>query len=147
MTGRELVFSNPVVIRTVTERFVPVAADVTGLQQSEDEEGQFFRHVAVQGRMKGRSRPDVSHQGIYACAADGTSMASANPLTAEETLALLEEALSKWQVYLAKRDDDDAQEIGLVGTSHQGFGYPKPGGAVLRLTVRDLERPDSRSGR
>ena len=130
------------VIRVVTERFVPVAADVTSLQQSEDEEGRFFRHVAIQGRMKGRSRPDVSHQGIYAFAADGTSMASANPLTAEETLALLEEALSQWQTYLAGRGDEAVQEIGLAAISHHGFGYPNLGGAVLRMTARDLPRPD-----
>ena len=141
MTGRELVFSNPVVIRMVTERFVPVAADVTGLQQSDDEEGRFFRHVAVQGLMKGRSRPGVSHQGIYAFAADGTSMASANPLAAEETLALLEKALSQWQIYLAGRDDDRVQEIGPASASHQGLGYPSSGGAVLRMTARDLPRP------
>lgn len=122
----------------ITERFVPVAEDVTALQQSEDEQGRFFRHVAVQGHMKGRSRPGVSHQGLYAFVADGTSLASANPLDAERTLTLLEEALRRWAEYEERPELARTQAPG--GLSSRDLGYPPAGGAVLRVTARDLPR-------
>jgi hypothetical protein len=138
VTGRESVFGNPVVIRTITEHFVPVAEDVTGLQQADDEHGRFFRHVAVQGRMKGRSRPDVSHQGIYAFAPDGTTLSSGNPLEAEGTLTLLEEATRRWAEYAER--PDAARPHGLPEDRPRDVGYPADG-AVLRVSVRDLPRP------
>lgn len=137
MTGRESVFSNPAVIRAITEQFVPVADDVTKLQYADDEIGRFFRAVAVQGRMKGRSRPENSHQGIYAFVADGTHLASGNPLQAEKTLDLIREALARW----SELRDGGATVAGpvLVGDG-SGCGYPV-GGAVLRMAARDLPRP------
>lgn len=123
----------------LTEHFIPVADDVSRLQRSDDAEGRFFRHVAVQGHMKGRSRPEVSHQGIYAFAPDGTSLASANPLEAERTLALLEEALRRWAEYDERPDLARAHALGHA--EPQALGYPEPGGAVLRMTSRDLPRP------
>ncbi|MBA2288863.1 MAG: hypothetical protein H0V98_00585 [Chloroflexia bacterium] len=135
MTGRELDFSNPEVIRLVTESFVPVAENVTALQSSDDDKGRFFREVAVQGRMKGRSRPDVSHQGIYAFAADGMSLASGNPLEAEGTLARLREALASWE----QRDGDHGLTRDFSDQDYGDHEYPEDG-VVLRLTVRDLPR-------
>lgn len=138
MTGRELVFSNPLVIRMATEEFIPVAEDVSALQQSNDEKGRFFRQVAVQGHMKGRSKPGVSHQGIYAFAADGTSMASGNPLQADKTLAMLQESLHQWALY--QKDAGADSGAGLRPKDAPVNGYPEDG-VVLRMSARDLPRP------
>jgi hypothetical protein len=137
VTGRESVFSNPAVIRAITEQFVPVADDVTKLQYADDEIGRFFRAVAVQGHMKGRSRPENSHQGIYIFAADGAHLASGNPLQADRTLDLFSEALARWSVL--RGDDGGWSRLALAGVAPDE-GYPA-GGAVLRMAARDLPRP------
>ncbi len=136
MTGRESVFSDPAVIRAITDQFVPVADDVTKLQYADDEIGRFFRAVAVQGHMKGRSRPENSHQGIYAFAADGTHLASGNPLQAEKTLALVQDALARWAEVKGEGETPPRELIGAVVDAYPG------GGAVLRMAARDLPRPN-----
>lgn len=140
MTGRELVFSDPVVIKIVTESFVPVAENVSGMQSSDDEKGRFFREVAVQGRMKGRSRPGVSHQGIYAFTADGTSLASGNPLEADRTLELLRDTLAEWERRGRHHGPPRLFPAGVDGDA----GYPEDG-TILRLTARDLPRSSGSS--
>ena len=135
MTGRESVFSDPRVIRTITEHFIPVADDVTKLQNVDDEIGRFFRGVAVQGHMKGRSRPENSHQGIYAFAADGTHLASGNPLQAEKTLALIQDAQTRWSEMVTDAGSAPVQAAAAADA------YPT-GGAVLRVAARDLPRPN-----
>ncbi len=135
MTGRESVFSDPRVIRTITEHFIPVADDVTKLQNVDDEIGRFFRGVAVQGHMKGRSRPENSHQGIYAFAADGTHLASGNPLQAEKTLALIQDAQTRWAETVSETGSSP------VPAAAGADAYPT-GGAVLRMAARDLPRPN-----
>jgi hypothetical protein len=137
VTGRELVFSDPVVIRTVSERFVPVADDVSRLQASDDEVSRFFRRVAVQGHMKGRSRPENSHQGIYAFTVDGTALATGNPLRADRTLELLAIALAAWD----RRDGSESLARPSTLPRDQATDFPEPGGAVLRMAARDLPRP------
>jgi hypothetical protein len=139
VTGRESVFSNPLVIRTITERFVPVADDVSKLQSSDDDVGRFFRSVAVQGHMKGRSQPGNSHQGIYIFTSDGTELASGNPLQAEKTLAMIDRALARWSEIGDVPADAVRPDLGGKGTV---TGYPEPGGAVLRMAARDLPRPN-----
>ena len=139
MTGRESVFSDPEMIRLVADRFVPVADDVTALQVSEDEVGRFFHHVAVQGRMRGRSRPGVSHQGIYAFTADGTSLASGNPLQADRALELLQTAIAAWAERAGGAAADGRASFPVPP---RDVGYPDPGGAVLRMAARDLPRPE-----
>ncbi len=137
MTGRVSVFSDPAVIRAITDQFVPVADDVTKLQYADDEIGRFFRAVAVQGHMKGRSRPENSHQGIYAFAADGAHLASGNPLQADKTLALVRDALARWAEIMG---DEHAPSRGLAASTGDE-AYPT-GGAVLRMVARDLPRPN-----
>jgi hypothetical protein len=138
VTGRESVFSDPAVIRAITEHFVPVADDVTKLQYADDEIGRFFRAVAVQGRMKGRSGPENSHQGIYAFHADGTHLASGNPLQVDKTLALIREALARW----SELQKGGAVTAGpALAADRAEAGYPT-GGVVLRMVARDLPRPN-----
>ncbi len=139
MTGRELVFSNSAGVRLLTDRFVPVADDVSRLQVSEDAIGRFFRHVAVQGHMKGRSGPENSHQGTYAFTADGVTLASGNPLEADATLALLVRALDAWEAGDGS-GSDSASAPGLPDEWND-HPAPEPGGAVLRMVARDLPRP------
>jgi hypothetical protein len=137
VTGRASVFGNPAVIRAITEHFVPVADDVTKLQYAADEVGRFFRAVAVQGHMKGRSRPENSHQGIYAFRVDGVHLASGNPLQADRTLDLVHEALARW----SDLEGDSAPATApLVHPQSIDDGYPA-GGTVLRMAARDLPRP------
>lgn len=137
MTGRASVFSYPEVIRAITDQFIAVADDVSRLQSVDDEIGRFFRAVAVQGHMKGRSRPGSSHQGIYAFAADGTHLASGNPLQADKTLGLIREALDRWSELTGEWGPSKASLDGATVDE----GYPT-GGAVLRMVARDLPRPD-----
>jgi hypothetical protein len=125
VTGRELVFSNPAVVRLLTDRFVPVADDVSRLQVSEDAVGRFFRYVDVQGHMRGRLRAESSHQGTYAFTADGMTLANGNSLQANATLVLLARALDTWETREGAEVDANAGP-GILDERHDSL-FPKPG--------------------
>jgi hypothetical protein len=143
VASRGLAFSDPEVIRLLSERFIPVAENCSPLQVQPDAKGEFFRKVAEQGHYAGRTVPSATRQGQYACTADGTLLASINARLADKLLGMLREALERWQ----QRPQAQAEQPGAaqyVPDPRYRTLYPEDG-LVLRVVSRDLPRvADSR---
>jgi len=75
VTGRELVFSHPDVVRLARDSFVPYAGDQWYLHRQKDAPGQYFWKVAQQGHYKDQPE-DASRQGIYVATPDGRLLGS-----------------------------------------------------------------------
>lgn len=159
MASRALAFSDPHVIELATTAFVPVAENCTYLQRQQDAEGEFFRQVAEQGHYGGRTDPTDTRQGIYACAADGTFLASVNTRAAEKMLDMMRRALDAWE---ARRSTAQAPSAQPSPASPNGRGASEPipalfeadpryvrqsppGGISLKVYSRDLPRPRGES--
>lgn len=138
MTGRASVFSDPRVIATLRDRFVPVTDNCSYTQRQQDAKGEFFRHVAEQGHYGGRTKPTVTRQGLYACTADGDLLASVNTTDADRLLATLDDALTAWD---AREVGDEAAPGGYAVDARYDRSFPE-GGLILRGTMRDLPRAD-----
>lgn len=138
MASRELAFSDPRVIRLISERFIPVAENCSPLQVQQDAKGEFFRKVAEQGHYAGRTVPSATRQGQYACTPDGTLLASINTREAEKLLGMLDQALQRWQALGSPTEpipESYAPDPRFPGLSL----YPHDG-LVLRVYSRDLPR-------
>ncbi|MGH2534176.1 MAG: hypothetical protein ACRDJW_18060 [Thermomicrobiales bacterium] len=140
MTGRALVFSNPTIIKLASERFVPVAENVSGMQVQDDAKGRFFRGVAHQGhvaqRMADQPGELVSHQGSYCFGPDGAFLASGNSLDPREMERMMREALARWQ---ALDDDRSAEPAPMPDAEPVAIAVPDDV-LVLHIVARDLPR-------
>jgi hypothetical protein len=138
VAGRELAFSDPEVIRLASERFVPIAENVSPLQWQQDAEGEFFRLVAEQGHYAGRTFPTSTRQGYYAFTADGTLLAARNSRDPRQMEDMMLTALRRWTVLM---DGDAAATPAELPdfTPAQPSRYPE-GGLILQLATRDLPR-------
>lgn len=97
MTGRELVFSNPEVVRLIKGSFVPYAGDQWYLHRQKDAHGEFFWKVVRQGHHKGQPE-DSTRQGIYTATADGQLLRSDHfHPSAERAIGLLQSSLGRWK--------------------------------------------------
>ena len=135
MAGRARAFSDPTVIRLVSDRFVPVAEDSDALDQQEDDKGVFFRHIAEQGHYGGRTYPTRDSQGSYVFTADGRFLASINTRNPKAMAAMLKAALARWE----RQDDGAAPSPVALGDDGSETGYPADG-LVLQVAARDLPR-------
>ncbi|HEY8745310.1 MAG TPA: hypothetical protein VIU62_19650, partial [Chloroflexota bacterium] len=138
MAGRELAFSDPEVIRLASERFVPIAENVSPLQWQPDAEGEFFRLVAEQGHYAGRTFPTSTRQGYYAFAADGTLLAAHNSRDPRQMEDMMLTALRRWTVLMDGEAMAAPAELPDF-TPAQPNRYPE-GGLILQLAARDLPR-------
>ncbi|MFN3652851.1 MAG: hypothetical protein ACK47B_25010 [Armatimonadota bacterium] len=132
MTGRELVFSNPDVIRLIKDSFVPYAGDQWYLHRQQDADGEFFWKVAGQSHHKDQPR-NQTRQGVYAALADGQFLGSDHfhPDPAR-MVRLLQRSLAKGQ-QLAPA----AAKVELAAAVDTRFQrVPPPGGVVLDAYTR-----------
>jgi hypothetical protein len=140
VAGREQAFSDPEVIRLASERFVPIAENVSPLQRQQDAEGEFFRLVAEQGHYAGRTFPTDTRQGYYAFTSDGTLLAARNSRDPRDMEEMMQTALRRWQVLIDTDDGADAPAVALPDfTPAHPSRYPA-GGLILQLATRDLPR-------
>ncbi len=136
MAGRAQAFSDPTVIRLLSEQFIPVAGNSSALQRQQDDVGQFFRHIAEQGHYGGRTHPTTTRQGSYAFTATGQFLASINTRDPEKMAGMLGVALSRWREAALLGNRAPVQVLGAAAPDR---GYPV-GGLVLQLVARDLPR-------
>ncbi|MGH2562659.1 MAG: hypothetical protein ACRDJH_26675 [Thermomicrobiales bacterium] len=140
MTGRALVFSDPTIIQLASERFIPVAENVSGMQVQDDAKGRFFRGVAHQGhvaqRMADQPGELVSHQGSYCFAPDGAFLASCNSLDPREMERMMREGLARWEALHSDRTREPAT-AGDAAPRHDSFPADVQ---VLHVAARDLPR-------
>lgn len=103
--------------------------------------GEFFRYIAEQGHYAGRTVPSATRQGLYACTASGTLLASINTRSAEQVIEMLNKALEAWHAM----DEAKRSEIGpyplesYTPDVRYHFEFPEDG-LVLRTYSRDLPR-------
>jgi hypothetical protein len=141
VTGRATVFSDPTIIQLASERFVPVAENVSGMQVQEDAKGIFFRTMAHQGHVAQRMAEQpgelVSHQGSFCFAADGTFLASCNSLDPREMERMMREGLARWEDL--RRNRNGSLEAASAGNSTPDIPFPE-NVQVLHVVARDLPR-------
>ena len=140
MAGREQAFSDPEVIRLVSQHFIPVAENCSPLQWQQDAKGEFFRLLGEQGHYAGRTFPTETRQGYYTCAADGTVLVAKNSRDPREMEAMLHQARRRFDL-LAEADGATNAAIAELPdfTPARPSRYPE-GGLVLQLSTRDLPR-------
>lgn len=148
MITRRSVWSDPVVQERL-RAFIPAADEVGHLQRSLGPEGELFREIAEQGHYKGRTKPTNTRQGIYACAPDGTFLASVNTRRASDLIAMLDRAEAAFEVHRAEdnqtkdhREQTEASDLDDAAAPRFLDLYPSDG-LVLRVHSRDLPRDDA----
>lgn len=141
MAGRELVFSNPEIVKLASSEFIPVAADDWYQRRRLDAEGEFFRKVADQGPRKGKG--GETRQGVYCLTPSGKLLAYRNPNNAQAMLDDLRKALAAW-----KRLPESERKPGAVEVAEQSadaldkdyLREPPPGTLIVNVYTRVLDR-------
>jgi hypothetical protein len=132
VAGRELVFSNPEVVRLAKEAVVPYAGDQWYLHRQKDADGRFFWKVAQQGHRKNQPE-DTTRQGIYVATADGSLLASDHfHPSAERMVTLLQNSLERW-----KQRGSTATVADAATDADRNFErVPPAGGLILNVFTR-----------
>lgn len=131
------VFSDQRVIDFIREHFIPVTTDINKTIYRRDAVGDFFRKIAEQGHYAGKTKPTTTRQGLYVSTADGQLLASVNSTRAGQVLKMMKRALAEYNKIKdnAQPKVDDSFEV----DKKFSVTFPK-GGAILRVTCRDLPR-------
>jgi len=143
VAGRALVFSDPEIIRIVSERFVPVTGDDWYSRRRQDEAGEFFRRVASQ---RGDDWDgDSTRQGLYCFTSDGTLLAYRNNNDPRHVKDLLRRALERWQELdpSIRERREFTEDLGRLDPRY-ARQVPE-GTVVVRVHARELERKDDGS--
>jgi hypothetical protein len=144
VAGRELVFSNPEVIRLASEHFIPVAADDWYQRRRQDEEGKFFTSVADQGPRKGAG--GSTRQGIYCFTASGKLLAYRNHRDVDVMLGEFRKALSAFKKLPESERAPGAVVVPEAGADKLDRHYtrrPPKDGAIVTIYARVLERDEN----
>ena len=118
-------------------RFVACADEVFRLQRGSGGECRHFQQMADQGHY---GNGGGTRQGIYVFAPSGKLLASANTLSAERVLELLDEGFAAWDA-LPDRMRRLPLDALVIPEPRWEDSYPH-NGLALRGTVRDLGAPD-----
>ena len=129
MIDRESTFADPVIVKLLQTRFIPVAIDQAYQRRQKDNEGKFYQKIANQGPRKvGRG----TTQGLYTADASGGLLAFTNNRGSQRVQRMIQTALSKYRpvkvVAIAKGTPDARYNPKL----------PK-GGLVVRVTSKVLD--------
>ena len=138
MTDRLLVFANEEVQKLLKEEFIAVAADDWFQRRRKDETGKFFWKVASQGPRD----PKGTQQGHYVLTAQGKLLGYNNNRGPEKRIAMMKEALKKWEALPAA---DKKGEIPAKGESDGNYNPEFPEGAqIVKVFTRSLEERKGR---
>ncbi len=137
MADREFVFSHPEVQKLIREKFVPLAMDDWYLRRQQDEHGKFYMAMTKESPRGGAG--DSTRQGRYVFTAAGKYLGFNNNRSPERILAMLRDALSKWD----KLSDADKKPAAAIGSVKQEPRFDRTlpkGGAVVKVFTRVLDR-------
>ncbi|BDS08265.1 hypothetical protein NT6N_33050 [Oceaniferula spumae] len=141
MTDRLLVFSNPEVQKLLKEKFIPVAGNDWYQRRRQDAEGEFFRNMASQGPRKGEG--GSTRQGHYVFTSGGKLLGYNNNRGAERRLAMIHDALKKWE---ALPDAEKKAEVPDRGKVDAKFTRNLPeGGRIINVYIRALEKRNGKA--
>ncbi len=123
-----------------TEDYIPVAADDWYQRRREDAEGAFFRRVADQSPHKGEG--GSTRQGIYCLTADGTLLRYRNAGKAPDVMRrVLRDGLAAWRELPESRRRPGGMVLEDLGRPDDRYARtPPPGGAIVKVFTRALER-------
>ena len=134
MADRLLVFADPEVQKLLQDNFVTVAGDDWYQRQKKGDEGQFYRKVVDQGPRKGNG----TRQGHYVFTAQGELLGFNNNRGPERRLAMMREALKKWEA-LPAESKTGAVLAEAKGDEKYQRKLPE-GGQVIKVYTRALEK-------
>jgi hypothetical protein len=144
VVGRESTFALPEVIRLISERFIPVAADDWYQRRRDDEVGRFFLSVAEQGPRKGVG--GATRQGVYCFTASGKLLAYRNHHDAQVMLNEFRRAAERFDKLPPSEREPGAVHVSNLPDDKLDRRYTRklpPDGMVVRVFARALERgPD-----
>ena len=144
MIDRLSTFSNPQIIKLITENFIPVAENDWYQRRRQDAVGEFFRSVADQGPRKGKG--GSTRQGLYALTADGKLLVYNNNRSAEKHLSAIKGALQKWKALPVSSRKPGAIKVPPLSADQLDKKYARirpEGTVVLRTSTRLLNRNGS----
>ena len=136
MLDRESTFADPVIVKLLQTRFIPVAIDQAYQRRQKDNEGKFYQKIANQGPRKvGRG----TTQGLYTADAAGQLLAFTNNRGSQRVQRMIQTALAKHQ---------PAKVAAIAKGTPDARYNPKPpkGGLVVRVTSKVLggyEEPEN----
>lgn len=138
MTDRLLVFADPEVRKLLREEFVAVTGDDWYQRRRKDAEGDFFRAMVDQSPRKGSH----TKQGHYVLTAGGKFLGFNNNRGPERRLAMMKEALKKWQ---SVRASEKGLKIPARGKDDERYHHELPdGGQIVKVFTRCLEEREGR---
>lgn len=88
-------FSDPRIIATLTNDFIPVTGDTHEIQNRRSPTQQWFLKMAE--KVNPRIKNDITAQGFYVAAADGTAYAFSNNRKPEMALGMLNKGVSQFK--------------------------------------------------
>ena len=136
MIDRESTFADPVIVKLLQTRFIPVAIDQAYQRRQKDNEGKFYQKIANQGPRKvGRG----TTQGLYTADASGKLLAFTNNRGSQRVQRMIQTALAKYRPV----------KVAAItkGTPDARYNPKLPkGGLVVRVTSKVLggyEEPEN----
>ncbi len=131
-------FSDPELIGLINGHFVALTGNDWYQRRQDDAVGKFFRSVADQGPRKGEG--GSTRQGVYAFTASGKLLGFNNNRGAERKVAMLRDALAKWEALPESERKPGAVVVGDAGVRDAKYHRELPeGGVALRTFTRVLE--------
>ena len=130
MADRLLVFANSEVQKLLKENFVTVAADDWYQRRRKDKVGEYFAKVVDQSPRKGAH----TKQGHYIFTATGKLLGFNNNRGPEKRLAMMKNALSKWDKLLHLGICKDQQPVSHPVVSNTAKRMPVHLPKINRLT-------------
>ena len=131
-------FSDPDIITTLQENFIPATDNDWYNRRRQDAAGKFFRAVAAQGPRKGNG----TRQGHYILTASGKLLGFNNNRSLERRKKFISEALGKWQALPALEREPGAIKVTVLDSEQVDKKYhasPPAGGVVLVASARILK--------
>ena len=134
MLDRASTFADPRIVQLLKTRFVPVAIDQAYQRRQKDNEGEFYRKLAGQGR-----RTDFKNttQGLYIGTAGGRLLAYNNNRGPDRILRLMKKALEEYAADFGERPEE-IEEIEAGKRDQRYSPTPPVGGLVIRVNAQVL---------
>lgn len=147
MLDRESTFADPVIVKLLQERFIPVAIDQAYQRRQKDNEGRFYRKIVEQSPRNGNG----TTQGLFSADAAGRLLGFTNNRGAKRVLAMMTDSLQKYRplkvTAISKGAPDERYNpsppkgglVVCVTTKVLG-GYEKPKNEFRRILQASLGR-------
>jgi hypothetical protein len=137
VADRESVFSDPRIIKILTDQFIPATGDDWYLRRQQDAPGELLRLVAEQGPRAGQPG---TRQGRYAFTPSGQLLGFNNNRSTDRLLTMLEDALAAWhKLPKDARSSLAPQAADTASPRDPRFDRRLPAGtAIIRTYTRTL---------